>query len=101
MGRPRAYRTVPSVLTKNNGETVFGSVVYLSGDNVTINTDMSDPKQRVTVDRKEVKSIEPSKISALPPMRPSSMNESEVLDLAACVLSGGQRDHAMFRGPSR
>jgi putative heme-binding domain-containing protein len=92
---------VPSVLTKNNGDTVVGSVVNLSGDTVTINTDLSDPNQRVSVDRKEVKSIEPSKVSPMPPMLLSSMTESEVLDLVAFVLSGGQRDHAMFRRPAR
>jgi putative heme-binding domain-containing protein len=91
---------VPSVLTKNNGDTVVGSVVNLSGDNVTINTDLSDPNQRVSVDRKEVKSIEPSKVSPMPPMLLASMTESEVLDLVAYILSGGQRDHAMFR-PAR
>jgi putative heme-binding domain-containing protein len=88
---------VPSVLTKNNGDTVVGSVVNLNGDNVTINTDLSDPNQRVTVDRKEVKSIEPSKVSPMPPMLLASMTEAEVLDLVAYILSGGQRDHAMFR----
>ncbi len=88
---------VPSVLTKNNGETVIGSVVNLGGDTVTINTDLSDPNQRVTVDRKEVKNIEPSKISPMPPMLLSSMKENEVLDLVAFVLSGGKRDHEMFR----
>lgn len=92
---------VPSVLTKNNGDTVIGSVVNLNGDTVTINTDLSDPDQRVSVDRKEVKSIEPSKVSPMPPMLLSSMNESEVLDLTAYVLSGGKRDHEMFRAPSR
>ncbi len=92
---------VPSVLTKNNGEAVIGSVVNLNGDTVTINTDLSDPDQRVSVDRKEVKSIEPSKVSPMPPMLLSSMNESEVLDLTAYVLSGGKRDHEMFRAPSR
>ena len=92
---------MPSVLTKNNGEAVIGSVVNLNGDTVTINTDLSDPDQRVSVDRKEVKSIEPSKVSPMPPMLLSSMNESEVLDLTAYVLSGGKRDHEMFRAPSR
>ena len=92
---------VPSVLTKNNGETVVGSVVNLNGDTVTINTDLSDPDQRVSVDRKQVKSIEPSKVSPMPPMLLSSMNEAEVLDLTAYVLSGGKRDHEMFRAPSR
>ncbi len=88
---------VPAVLTKNNGDTVVGSVVNLSGDTVTINTDLSDPNQRVTVDRKEVKSIEPSKVSPMPPMLLAAMTEAEILDLVAYILSGGRRDHAMFR----
>ncbi len=88
---------VPSVLTKNDGTTVVGSVVNLSGDNVTINTDLSDPNQRVSVDRKEVKSIEPSKISPMPPGLLSLLNESEALDLVAYVLSGGKREHEYFR----
>jgi len=48
---------VPSVLTKNDGQTVVGTVVNLSGDDVVIKTDLTDPYQRVTVDRKQVKSI--------------------------------------------
>ena len=87
---------VPSVLTKNNGETVVGSVVNLNGDTVTVNTDLSDPNERVVVDRKEVKSIEPSKVSPMPPMLLSSMNKTEILDLVAYVLSGGNRTQAVF-----
>ena len=88
---------VPSVLTKNDGSTVVGSVVNLSGDSVTINTDLSDPNQRVNVDRKEVKSIEPSTVSPMPPMLLGMMNETEILDLVAYILSSGRRDHEMFR----
>ncbi len=89
---------VPAVLTKEDGDTVVGTVVNLSGDTVTINTDLSDPNQRVAVDRKQVKSIEPSKISPMPPMLLSSMTESEILDLLAYVLSAGNRNDNMFGG---
>jgi putative heme-binding domain-containing protein len=88
---------VPSVLTKNNGETIVGVVVNLNGDNVSINEDPSDPNQRVNVDRKEVKSIEPSKVSTMPPMLLSRLTKEEILDLAAYVLSGGDRENEMFR----
>jgi putative heme-binding domain-containing protein len=88
---------VPTVLTKNDGTTVTGAVVNLNGDFVTINEDPSDPNQRVSVDRKEVKSIEPSKVSTMPPMLLSRLSQDEILDLAAYVLSGGNREHEMFR----
>jgi hypothetical protein len=50
----------------------------------------------VNVDRKEVKSIEPSTVSLMPPMLLAMLKKEEVLDLLAYVLSGGNKDHAMF-----
>ncbi|MGH7944484.1 MAG: heme-binding protein [Opitutaceae bacterium] len=88
---------VPTVLTKNDGSTVAGAVVNLNGDFVVINEDPSDPNQHVTVDRKEVKSIEPSKVSTMPPMLLSRLSKEEILDLTAYVLSGGKAEHDMFR----
>ena len=79
---------VPIVVTKNNGDTISGVVVNLSGDTVTLNTDLSDPNQRVNVDRKEVKSIESSKVSPMPPMLLNMLTKDEILDLLAYVLSG-------------
>lgn len=86
----------PIVVTKNDGTMISGVVVNLSGDNVTLNTDLSDPNQRENVDRKEVKSIEVSKISPMPPMLLSMLEKEEILDLVAYVLSGGDRSNEMF-----
>ncbi|MBL9114391.1 MAG: DUF1080 domain-containing protein [Verrucomicrobiaceae bacterium] len=87
----------PIVVTKNNGEVMTGVVVNLSGDGVTLNTDLSDPNQRANIDRKEVKSIEPSKVSLMPPMLLNMLKEEEVLDLVAYVLSGGNRENGAFK----
>ncbi len=87
----------PIVVTKNNGDVASGVVVNLSGDNVTINTDVSDPNQRMNIDRKEVKSIEVSKVSPMPPMLLSMLKEDEVLDLLAYILSGGDKENEMFK----
>lgn len=86
----------PIVVTKNNGEILSGVVVNLSGDNVTLNTDLSNPDQRANVDRKEVKSIEPSKVSLMPPMLLAMLTQEEILDLVAYVLSGGDKNSDMF-----
>ena len=88
---------VPSVLTKENGEQVIGVVVNLSGDSVQINTDLTDPNQRIGVDRKTVKSIEPSKVSPMPPMLLNMLTKEEILDLLAYVLSGGDKANAAFK----
>ncbi len=87
----------PIVVTKNSGEVFTGVVVNLSGDTVTLNTDLSDPDQRATIDRKEVKSIEVSKVSPMPPMLLNMLTQDEALDLLAYVLSGGDKANAMFK----
>lgn len=87
----------PIVVTLKDGKTLSGVVVNLSGDNVTLNTDLSDPNQRVNVDRKKVESIEPSKISMMPPNLLMMLEKEEILDLVAYILSGGDEKHAAFK----
>ncbi|MFN5804348.1 MAG: c-type cytochrome, partial [Opitutia bacterium] len=87
----------PVVVTKEDGSTVTGVIVNLNGDTVQINTDLSDPDQRVGVDRKQVKSIEVSKVSPMPPMLLSMLTQEEILDLLAFTLSGGNPDGNAFR----
>ena len=87
----------PVIVTKNNGDVLSGVVVNLSGDGVTINTDVSDPNQRVNVDRKELKSIELSKVSPMPPGLLMMLKKEEILDLLAYILSTGDKTNAMFK----
>lgn len=87
----------PVVVTRLDGSTVSGVIVNLNGDTVQINTDLSDPDQRVGVDRKQVRSIEVSKVSPMPPMLLNMLKKEEVLDLVAFVLSGGDREHRFFK----
>jgi putative heme-binding domain-containing protein len=87
----------PIIVTKGNGEVMSGVVVNLNGDTLTINTDPSDPNQQVNVDRKTVKSIEPSKVSLMPPGLLSMLTKEEVLDLVAYVLSAGNEANEMFK----
>jgi putative heme-binding domain-containing protein len=87
----------PVVVTKQDGTTVTGVIVNLNGDTVQINTDLSDPDQRVGFDRKQVKSIEVSKVSPMPPMLLSMLTKEEVLDLLAFVLSGGDKNGPAFQ----
>ncbi len=87
----------PIIVTKNNGDVISGVVVNLSGDGVTLNTDLSDPDQRVNVDRKELKSIELSKVSPMPPMLLAMLTKEEIMDLLAYVLSAGDKTNGMFK----
>jgi putative heme-binding domain-containing protein len=87
----------PVVVTLNDGSVVSGVVVNLSGDGVTLNTDLSDPNQRTNVDRKTVKSMEVSKVSPMPPMLLAMLKKEEILDLVAYVLSGGNPEDERFK----
>lgn len=84
------------VLT-DSGQIHTGVVVNLSGDSITINTDLTNPNQRVSVDRKEIEEMEVSKVSAMPSGLFDRMTEDEILDLTAYLLSGGNADHAYFQ----
>jgi putative heme-binding domain-containing protein len=87
----------PIVVSKADGTTVTGVIVNLNGDTVQINTDLSDPDQRVGFDRKQVKSIEVSKVSPMPPMLLSMLTKEEILDLLAFTLSGGDKNAPAFQ----
>jgi len=87
---------VPVIVKMKNGEMLTGVVVNMSGDRVTVNTDMFDPNQRVNVQRPQVASIEPSKVSPMPPGLLNLMREDEVMDLLAYLISGGDRNHKVF-----
>ena len=87
----------PIIITKNDGTSLTGVVVNLNGDSVMINTDASAPNQQVSVDRKEVKSIEASSVSPMPPMLLMMLKKEEILDLTAYILSGGDKTNPMFQ----
>ena len=89
---------VPTVITKTDGTQIIGTIVNLNSDTVKVNTDGSNPNQQESVDRKQVTSIEPSKISLMPPGLLSILTKDEVLDLLAYVLSGGDPKNAAFAG---
>jgi putative heme-binding domain-containing protein len=76
---------------------VVGRIVNLNSDNVMVNTDMLNPGGTVSVDRKLIESMKPSKLSMMPTGLMDTFKEDEVLDLMAYLLSRGDRTNAMFK----
>jgi putative heme-binding domain-containing protein len=85
------------VITTTGGKVVTGRIVNLHGDGISVNTDMLDPNALINVDRKQVDTMEPSKVSMMPEGLLDTLKEDEVLDLMAYLLSRGDRSHKMFR----
>ena len=84
------------VITLNSGDTLTGRIIYLGTDTVQVNTDMFNPGETTTIKRKEIKSIETSKVSPMPAGLLNLLDEGEIMDLLAYVLSGGDPANRMF-----
>jgi len=85
------------VALTEDGRVYNGVVVNLNGDTLTLNTDLTDPDMRVTLDRKTIESMEMSKTSAMPTALLGLLSKDEILDLVAYTLSGGNASHAFFQ----
>ena len=84
------------VLT-DEGQVHVGVVVNLNGDTMTINTDLTNPNQRVSVDRKTIEELVVSEVSPMPAELLNPMTKDEILDLTAYLISGGDANHAYFQ----
>jgi len=82
-----------------DGRTVTGRIINMRSDSWTVNTDMLNPGQggSVSVRRSEVEEIQPSRTSMMPAGLLDTMNQDEVLDLLAFLLSRGERESPMFQ----
>lgn len=79
-----------------DGKVITGRIVNLAGDAFRVSENMLDPSNLTSVDRKQIDEMVPSKLSMMPQGLLNTLNEDEVLDLMAYLLSRGDRQHAMF-----
>ncbi len=84
-------------VTTSDGRVFSGRIVNLAGEGIMINTDMLDPNQIAVVNRNQIESMGPSPISLMPEGLLDTLQQDEVLDLFAYLLSRGDRNHPMFR----
>lgn len=84
-----------TVVTED-GKAVTGRIVNLNGDTMKINTNMLDPDAQETIDRRKVEEMFAAKTSMMPNGLLNTLQEEEILDLMAYLLSRGDRTHAMF-----
>ncbi|MCH2615522.1 MAG: DUF1080 domain-containing protein [Opitutales bacterium] len=87
---------VPLEVTMLDGTKYYGNVVNLNKDAVLLNTDLYDPNQRVSIDRKKVATMGTSEISPMPPGLLNLLSKDDILDLTAYVLSAGNREDRRF-----
>lgn len=76
---------------------VVGRIVNLNDNVVMVNTNMLDPGSTVGVRRENIDTMKPSKVSMMPAGLLDTLQEDEVLDLMAYMLSKGDRAAPMFK----
>ncbi len=83
-------------ITTLDGRIVTGRIINLAGDTIMVNTNMLAPDGLAGVNRKNIESMAPSKISMMPTGLLDTLHEDEILDLLAYLLSRGDRQNKMF-----
>lgn len=86
-----------TIFELEDGGQVVGRIVNLNGDNYNVNTDMLNPNDLKPINRNNIASMKPSKVSMMPAGLLDVLKEDEALDLMAYLLSRGDRNHAMFK----
>jgi putative heme-binding domain-containing protein len=85
------------VVFTTTGKTYTGKIVSDTKDGVTILTDPEDSTKVAEIKRSEIDEVKPSAVSLMPKDLLKPLNEDEVLDLLAYLLSRGDPNHPMFK----
>ncbi|MEM7010780.1 MAG: c-type cytochrome [Verrucomicrobiota bacterium] len=85
------------IFEMNDGSMIIGRTMNLNGDNIMVNTDMYNPSLTTSVDRKRLKNMKPSPVSMMPPGLLNTLEQEDVLDLLAYLISGGDPEDPMFK----
>ena len=84
-------------IVTDEGRVHNGVIVNLSGDRLTLNTDLSDPNKRIAIERDTIEELIVSKTSPMPAGLLKRMTKEEILDLIAYLISGGDLAHEYFK----
>ena len=81
----------------DDGRVVNGRVINLSGKNLMVLTDMTNPSDLASINRDSVEEMMPSKSSMMPTGLVDTLTKEEALDLLAYLRSGGNSKHELFK----
>ena len=86
-----------SIVETKAGKVITGRIVSESKDSITIVVDPENATKTVEVKKSDIESNQPSLVSLMPKDLLKTLNEDEVRDLLAYLLSRGNPSDAMFR----
>lgn len=86
-----------AVIETKGGKTVTGRVVSEANGKLLVVTDPEDSTKVVEVAKADIDTNKPSPVSLMPGKLIDPLNETEVLDLLAYILSRGDPNHPAFK----
>lgn len=86
-----------SVIETKDGKVITGRIVSESKETITVVTDPEVATKVTEIKKSDIETNEPSKVSLMPKDLLKTLNEDEVRDLLAYLLSRGNPNDAMFR----
>lgn len=86
-----------TIIETTDGEVVNGRIVREVGEEITIVTDPEDATKSVTITKGDIAQQKASPVSLMPKELINTLNEQEVLDLLAYLLSRGNPNDPVFR----
>lgn len=89
------YKT--TIIATTSGKNLSGRVVSLTDTTVTLLIDPEDSTKLVTIPKSEIEEETPSLVSLMPKDLLKQLNQDEVLDLVAYVLSRGNKKEKYFK----
>ncbi|MEW4567298.1 family 16 glycoside hydrolase [Tautonia sp. JC769] len=84
------------MIATEDGRIVTGRIVNLNADNLMIMTNMLEPNALEGVARSRIEEMQPSPVSMMPEGLLNTLEQDEILDLLAYLLSRGDREADMF-----
>lgn len=87
-----------TVLQLKNGKSIVGRVMNETDAAYLVSQNPFVPDAIEEVPKSEVASTKPSTVSVMLPGLINSLNEEELRDLMAYLVSGGNKDHEVFQG---
>jgi len=86
-----------STVVTTSGKSYSGRIVAENENSVTVLTNPEDPTKITEIPKSEVDEILPAKVSIMPADLLKPLNQDEVLDLLAYLLSRGDKGSGMFK----
>jgi putative heme-binding domain-containing protein len=86
-----------STVVTSAGQSVSGRIVVENDESLKILTSAEDPTKITEISKSDIEDIQPSAVSIMPADLLKPLNQDEVLDLLAYLLSRGEKGNRMFR----